>query len=188
MYTKKVQFNDFFGKKREAEVHFNLTSHEVFKLLVEFQAIFAWTEKMKDRDPDGVTDTAEVIEFYNYVEEIILAAWGSPDADGLHFRKGGVYDFKESALFHSCMQMFVEDPKAANELVDGLMPKDLQEIVKRADANLAELAKSSEAGDQDLAKQIQQLQALQAQQAAGQSAVTPIAPGAQTVPGQVVVG
>lgn len=184
MYIKKIEFNDFFGKKREQEVHFNLTSHEVFKLLVEFQAIFEWTEKMKDRDPDGKTDTAEVIEFYNNVEEIILAAWGQPDPDGLHFRKGGVYDFKESALFHKCMQLFVEDPKQANELVDGLMPKDLQEIVKRADANLAELAKSGEAPENIQA----QIDALLAQRAAaeGNTTVTPIAPGAQTVPGQVV--
>jgi hypothetical protein len=184
LYTKKVKFADFFGKEREATVHFNLTSHEVFKLLVEFQAIFAWTEKMKDRDPDAVTDTAEVIEFYNYVEDIILAAWGEPDPDGLHFRKGGVYDFKESALFHNCMQTFVENPAEANQLVDGLMPKDLQEIVKRADANLAELAKNPD-NDADLQKQID---LLLAQKAAQQSApaVTPIAPGVQTVPGQVV--
>jgi len=184
LYIKKIEFLDFFGKKREQEVHFNLTSHEVFKHLVEFQAIFEWTEKMKDRDPDGVTDTAEVIEFYNNVEEIILAAWGQPDPDGLHFRKGGVYDFKESALFHKCMQMFVESPKEANELVDGLMPKDLQEIVKRADANLAELAKSGEAPEALQA----QIDALLAQKAAAEapSTVTPIAPGAQTVPGQVV--
>lgn len=184
MYIKKIKFEDFFGKTREQEVHFNLTSHEVFKLLVEFQAIFEWTEKMKDRDPDGKTDTAEVIEFYNNVEEIILAAWGQPDPDGLHFRKGGVYDFKESALFHKCMQMFVEDPKQANELVDGLMPKDLQEIVKRADANLAELAKSGTAPENIQA----QIDLLLAQRAAaeGNTAVTPIAPGAQTVPGQVV--
>lgn len=184
MYSKKVVFNDFFGKRREEEVFFNLTSHEVFKLLVEFQAIFAWTEKMKDRDPDGVTDTGEVIEFYNYVEQIILEAWGVPDPDGRYFRKGGVYDFKESALFHKCMQMFVEDPKQANELVDGLMPKDLQEIVKRADANLAELAKSTDAGDQDLAARIAELQMLQAQQAP--PSVTAITPGAATVPGQVI--
>lgn len=186
MYIKKLEFNDFFGKKREQEVHFNLTSHEVFKLLVEFQAIFEWTEKMKDRDPNGVTDTAEVIEFYNNVEEIILAAWGQPDPDGLHFRKGGVYDFKESALFHKCMQLFVEDPAEANKLVDGLMPKDLQEIVKKADANLAALAKSGEAPDELQAR----LDALLAEKAAREAGttVTPIAQGAETVPGQVVVG
>jgi hypothetical protein len=186
LYIKKIEFDDFFGKKREQEVHFNLTSHEVFKLLVEFQAIFEWTEKMQDRDPNGKTDTAEVIEFYNNVEEIILAAWGQPDPDGLHFRKGGVYDFKESALFHKCMQLFVEDPAEANKLVDGLMPKDLQDIVKRADANLAELAKSGSAPE-DLQAKIDELMAQKAAADAG-TTVTPITPGAQTVPGQVVVG
>jgi hypothetical protein len=183
MYTKLVEFKDFFGKTRKQEVHFNLTSHEVFKLLVEFQAIFEWTEKMKDRDPDGVTDTAEVIEFYNHVENIILEAWGEPDPSGLHFRKGGVYDFKESALFHHCMQTFVENPREANELVDGLMPKDLQEIVKRADANLAELAKDPSTNE-DLAAEVERLRA---QVASANPTVTPVAPGAgQTVAGSVV--
>lgn len=147
MYSKLVEFDDFFGKKRKQEVHFNLTSHEVFKLLVEFQAVFAWTERIGEQDPDAVTDTAEVIEFYNYIEDILLAAWGVPDADGLYFRKGGVYDFKESAQFHSLMADFVSNPGEAQKLVDGLMPKDLQAIVKTADANLAQLAKSGEAPD-----------------------------------------
>ena len=183
MYTQNVEFDDFFGKKRKQEVHFNLTEHEVFKLLVEFQAIFEWTDKMQKQDPDAETDTREVIEFYNNLEEIILASWGVPDPDGLHFRKGGVYDFRESALFHSCMKMFVEDPAMANKLVDGLMPKGLQEMVKKADANLAALAKDPNTTE-DMAAELERLRA---QVADRMPAVSEIAPGAgQTVSGSVV--
>lgn len=181
MYSKLAEFDDFFGKKRKQEVHFNLTTHEVFKLLVEFQAIFAWTEKMENADPDGVTDTSEVIEFYNYIEQILLEAWGVPDADGLHFRKGGVYDFKESALFHSCMETFVSNPSEAQKLVDGLMPKNLQEVVKTADANLAALAKSGEAPDVLQAK-IDQLLAEKAERELAGPVTTPV------VAGEVVAG
>lgn len=177
MYNKLITFNDFFGKERKQEVHFNLTTHEVFKLLVEFQAIFTWTEQMEAADPEGETDTAEVIEFYNHIETIILEAYGVPSADGLHFRKGGVYDFKESALFHSCMEMFVAKPSDAQALVDGLMPKNLQEIVKSADAGLAELAKSGTAPDALQAK----IDALMAQRDAQQT-TTPV------VQGEVLVG
>lgn len=184
MYTKKIKFKDFFGKDREVETHFNLTTHEVFKKLVEFQAIFEWTEKMKDRDPDGVTDTQEVLDFYDNIEEILLSSYGVPDADGLHFRKGGRYDFQESALFHHCMQMFVTDPSEANELLDGLMPKDLQDLVKRADANIAKIVEAPET-DEDVREQLRRLQAQVAAQSPAET--TAIAPGAgQTVSGSVV--
>lgn len=140
MYIKTIPHKNFKDQVRNQEVQFNLTEHEVLKLLVEFKEIFDWQERLKGRDPNAETDTAEVIEFYNNFETILLAAWGELDADGDHFRKGGVYDFRESSVFHAAMKLFLEDQAEANRLIDGLMPKGLKDIVKSADSNLAELA------------------------------------------------
>lgn len=159
MYKKNIPHTNFAGKPRNQEVQFNLTEHEVFKLLVEFQAIFEWQKKLED-NPDGQTDTAEVIEFYNNLEEILLSAYGELDESGDHFRKAGRYEFSESSKFHACMKMFVEDPSEANKLLDGLMPKGLQEMVKKADANLAELAKNPDSSD-ELKLEIERLRARQ---------------------------
>lgn len=141
MYTKTIPHKNFRDKPRNQEVNFNLTEHEVLKLLVEFQAIFDWQDKLKKQDDDRPTDTEEVIEFYNNFEEVLLTAWGELSENGDHFRKGGRYDFAESSLFHATMKHFLQNPSEVNELLDGLMPKDMQDIVKAADANLAALAK-----------------------------------------------
>ena len=169
MYELKLPFKDLKDKPRNTVVHFNLFEREVFKLLVEFQAIFAWQEKLQKADPNGVTDTAEVIEFYNNLEEILLAAYGEPDADDLHFYKAGRYKFEESVMFNACMKLFVEDQLAANALIDGLMPKGLQELVQRADASLAEMAKS-DATDAQLRAEIDKLRAQISEQTSEQKA------------------
>jgi hypothetical protein len=147
MYIKTIPHKNFKDQVRNQEVQFNLTEHEVLKLLVEFKEIFDWQERLKGRDPNAETDTAEVIEFYNNFETILLAAWGELDADGDHFRKGGVYDFRESSVFHAAMKLFLEDQAEANRLIDGLMPKGLKDLVKNADANLAELAEKAKSDD-----------------------------------------
>jgi hypothetical protein len=155
MYTKVIPHKNFKGKPRNQEVQFNLTEHEVLKLLVEFKEIFDWQEQVSKRDPEGEIDTAEVIDFYNNFEAILLAAWGELDESGDHFKKGGVYEFKESSVFHAAMKLFLEDQAEANRLIDGLMPKGLQDMVKKAGGNLEELAEKAKndetgAGSADL--------------------------------------
>lgn len=135
MYEKLIPHKNFKGKVRNQTVHFNLTTHEFFKLLVEFKMIFDWQNKLEGEDPDAVTDTAEVIAYYTNLEEILLAAYGVPDEDGDHFRKAGRYDFAESSLFHATMELFVSDPTEAGKLVNGLMPEGLDELLKKLDAN-----------------------------------------------------
>ena len=143
MYEKVIEHKNFRGLQRAQPVQFNLTEHEVLKLLVEFKEIFAWQVRVGKRDPDAETDTGEVIEFYNNFEAILLAAWGELDESGDHFRKGGVYDFKESSVFHAAMALFLKDQGEANRLIDGLMPKGLKDLVQNTDANLAELAEKA---------------------------------------------
>jgi hypothetical protein len=159
MYTKTIPHKNFKDKVRNQEVQFNLTEHEVLKLLVEFKAIFEWQERLEARDPDAETDTAEVIEFYNNFEDILLAAWGELDESGDHFKKGGVYEFRESSLFHAAMKLFLEDQSEANKLIDGLMPKGLKDLVIAADSNLAVLAKNEGANSPAVNAEIARLTA-----------------------------
>ena len=138
MYTKKVPYTNFKGEPGNKEVQFNLEPREVFKLLKEFQSIFSWQESIKGRTVREL-DTEEVVEFYNNFEAVLLAAYGVMSEDGEQFSKAGRYDFEESAVFSACMTEFVSDPPETVKLVDGLMPKNLQELVKKADANAAAL-------------------------------------------------
>lgn len=160
MYTMNVPFKDFNGKPRKATVHFNLTESEVIKLLAELQGIDDWRKSISG--PERDLSAEEVVAFYNNFEEILLTAYGVPSEDGMYFRKSGRYDFQESALFNACMVEFLSNPEETGRFLDQTMPKDFGEIVKKADAGLAEAAKKTD--DQDLLAEIERLRAQVAQQ------------------------
>ncbi len=138
MYTKKIPFKDFNDNPHNSVVHFNLTEREVLKNLVSLKTIIEWKDSMGG--PDRELTTEEVVEFYNAFEDILLEAWGEPSADGLHFRKGGKYEFEESALFNACMVEFVTNPQETGSLLDGIMPKGMEDMVRKADANMIKAA------------------------------------------------
>jgi len=155
MYKKQVPFKDFNGKPHTTTVHFNLTEREIFKLMGEFQIVLDWFESM--RGPERQLETAEVVNFYTAFEDILLAAYGIPSDDGFYFRKGGRYDFEESALFNACMVDFVSNPTEVGKLIEAIMPKGLEDLIKTADENLVRAAKETD--DEDVQAQIQKLQA-----------------------------
>lgn len=157
MYTKSIPFKDFNGKPRNATVHLNLTETEVFKLLREFKLIFNWRESIQSNEVQEL-DTGEVIQFYTAMEEILLSAYGKPENDGLNFEKSERYTFQSSALFNATMLMFVTDPAEAIKMIDELMPKNMEDLVKTADENLAALAKQ-EGTSTEQQREIARLQA-----------------------------
>lgn len=146
MYTVKVPHKNYKGKPRNPEISFDLSVHEFLKLLVEFKRIFEWQEEVAKRDGTEETPTEEVVDFYTNFEEIILAAWGEMDDEGDHFRKGGVYDYRESSTHQEAMLMFLKDQQALNEMLQSLMPSGLEDLVKATEENLAALAKQAKAG------------------------------------------
>lgn len=157
MYTKTVPCKKLDGTPANITVHFNLFEREVFKLLVEFKAIFEWQDRIESADIRELP-TEDVVEFYNNLEEILLAAYGKPSADGLRFEKGERYEFEDSVAFNAIMTMFVNDPAEANKLIDGLMPKGLQKMIQNTDANIAALISSEDTPD-EIRKKIEALQA-----------------------------
>jgi hypothetical protein len=157
LYTKKLAFKDFKDRPQNMVLHFNLTERQVFTLLVEFQAIMRWRDEIM-ADPEGQTPTEEVVEFYNNLETILLESYGKPSDDGLYFDHPDQFRFKDSAMFNEIMVQFVSDPTQATELLDGLLPKGLQDMVKKADANIAELAKNPNT-DSELRAELERLRA-----------------------------
>ena len=157
MYQKSIPFKDFKGNPRNEVVHFNLTEREIFKNLVELQAIFDWRDRIKS-DKTVDLPVEDVVEFYNNFEKILLEAWGVPSEDGLHFRKDGRYDFEESALFAACMVEFVSNPEETFKLIDQIIPKGLQDMVQKADSNTSKMIESSDVPD-DLRSEVERLQA-----------------------------
>ena len=153
MYTKKVPFTDFKGQPRTMEVNFNLTIFQAMKLFREFTVITEWQESLAG--PERSLRSEEVMEFYSAFEEILLSAWGEPSEDGLHFKKGGRYDFEESALFSATMLMFLTDPPEAIKFIEETFPKDMEKLAKQVDTNTAKLLASS--SDEELKAELVRL-------------------------------
>lgn len=157
MYTVNVPFTDYKGKVQNKSVSFNLDTREVFKLLPEFLKVNKWMEENKKAAEERSLEPEEVLEFYNSLEAIMLEAYGEVSDDGLYFHKGGRYQFEESAMFNACMMMFVKQPQEATKMLDGLLPKELYEIVQNA--NPQDLAASVRIKAEDQAGEIARLQA-----------------------------
>lgn len=158
MYTKMIPFKDFNGKPRNQKLELNLEVREVVKLLVEFQSIFKWLDSNTGPDhEERELSTEEVVEFYNNLEKILLESWGKMSEDGLYFHKTERYLFEESKLFAATMEMFVSEPSEATKMVDGLMPKGMEELVRKSEGNLENLKNDPGTSDQ-LRAEVERLQ------------------------------
>lgn len=157
MYKLAVPYVDYKGKPRNTTVYFNLDGREVFRMLPQLKSVFEWMESNKNAEPRDLS-VEEVSSFYTDFEHILLEAWGEMSEDGEHFRKGGKYDFEESALFNACMILFVTKPEETAKLLDGIMPKELFEMVKNAD-NEQLLAATTQANLSDKDAEIARLKA-----------------------------
>jgi hypothetical protein len=148
LYTLTVPFKDYRGNERKEEVAFNLDAREVFKMLPELKSVFEWLESNKETEPRKL-GVEEVTSFYTSFEGILLEAWGEMSPDGLHFRKGGKYEFEESALFNACMVMFVTKPDETVKLLEGILPRELFDMVQNADAQQLAAATEAKVSDQE---------------------------------------
>lgn len=160
MYTKSIPFKDVDGKACNETVNFMLFERDVFRLLPQLKAVFDWQDSMKGEKRELTTE--EVVEFYTNFEEILLAAYGKPSADRKSFNRGNRYEFEETALFNACMVEFITNPQETGKLLDDILPKGMEDLVRKADDNLAKA--SSETKDEDMQAEIARLRAQLQQQ------------------------
>ena len=137
MYSKTVEFKDLNGRPRSVKLYFNLMETEVLKLLVEFKTISDWRSSLLEEEGIRELDPVEVVAFYTAFEEVLLSAHGRPVEDGLRFEKSNRYEFAESLAFNAVMMHFVSNPAEVGQLLEALLPKGIQEMVEKQDANLA---------------------------------------------------
>lgn len=158
MYEKVIPYKDYRDKARNEAIHLNLNTNEFFKLFPEFHRVLGWRDTLMAEEDVRELAPEEVRDFYNDLETILLEAWGVPSEDGRHFRKAGRYDFQESKLFEATMVMFLTDVQEANKMLEALMPKGMEEMVKKFEGNLDAMA-SAEETPEDVRAQIAALQA-----------------------------
>lgn len=130
MHKINVPYKNFNDQPRNKTVHFNLTQPEMFKLLNELATIQAIYDQMEVNGDQRELTPSEAVDFYTAFEEIILAAYGVPSADGEYFRKDGVYDFKESAILPAVTMIFVHDPTKIAEFMQKTLPAGMADDLR----------------------------------------------------------
>lgn len=146
MYSLTVPYKNYKNQPRNKTVTFHLDPPDIMKLSSEFNLVFNWRDEMKN-DPRDLAPE-EVIPYFTAFEEILLSCWGELSEDGEHFRRGGRYDFEESACFKAALMMFVTDPGMIVNFLDGVVPKDMEEVLKKQQENISKL-ESGEPGTND---------------------------------------
>lgn len=73
MYTKKVPFKDLHDKPQNMPVHFHLFPREIYKLILEFQAIYTWLDRVQQMEAVQDIPTEELLDFFNNFETIVLS-------------------------------------------------------------------------------------------------------------------
>lgn len=137
MYTKMVPFKDYNGKPRNMEVNFLLETRDVYKILKELNGIFEWRDSLEGEVRE--LSTEEVTEFFNNFETVLLAAWGKPSEDGLEFDRVERYRFEQSKLFSACMDMFLSDIGEVSKMLQEIMPKGMEDMVRKQAASLEKM-------------------------------------------------
>lgn len=125
MYEQTIQYKNYKGKLKNGTAYFNLDGREVFRMLPQLMSVFKWLDSNKAEEDVRDLTNEEVSNFYNELEELLLAGWGELSEDGETFRKSGKYDFQESALFNEIMMHFVFHPQDGIKLLVGMLPTDM---------------------------------------------------------------
>lgn len=138
MYTKTIAYKDFLGKPQNDTCHFNLETREIAKLLVELSEMFEWQESLVGGQKRQLS-TAEVAQFFNNFETVMLASYGELSSDGKRFYKDKRFDFEASKAFSAYMEECLVDPGEVAKFLDGVMTKDMALLVKKSEGNLEKL-------------------------------------------------
>jgi hypothetical protein len=167
MYEIRVPYKNFKQQPKNGTVQFNLEVNEVMHNFIELAWILEFRDKFEKLDGDIPNEL--MVEFFDNFESVLLAAWGVMSDDGEHFRKGGMFDFKESKLFSATMNHFITDFQALNVFLNNLLPPELEEIVKKQTESLEKLKKDNpNMSPEEIEAQIEKLRAMQVQTSEGE--------------------
>lgn len=126
MIAKTIKYKDFNDVERTETFLFNLTKTELSNL--NFKHHGTYGEQLK-----AIADSNDVKLVTELFNEIIIKAYGIKSEDGKNFRKSPeiVDDFVSSAAYDALMTELISNVDEAASLFVGMLPKDMQDEVKK---------------------------------------------------------
>ena len=131
MYKVHEKYTDYDGNERVEDFYFNLTKAEITDMeLTTEGGMSAMLNRII-----AAKDTSKLIAVF---KDLILKSYGQKSADGRRFIKSEelTKEFTETPAYSQIYLRLATDDKAATEFVNNVIPRDLQDEVKKAQGSV----------------------------------------------------
>lgn len=121
MYKKTITYTDYFDVERTEDFYFNLNESELMQLQLSTQRGFY-------NEMQALVDSHDGPKIMSVFNQIILKAYGEKSKDGRQFIKSPEISkaFSETPAYDKFFMEIIEDPKAASEFINGIVPSKMK--------------------------------------------------------------
>lgn len=123
MYTKRLDYIDYDGEKREETFRFNFNEDE----LVEMEMT---TEGGLQEMIQGIIDAKDRGELIKIFKKLILGSYGIKSADGKRFIKSEEIskEFSQTRAYTKMFMLLSSDDEEAAKFINGIMPEGMPKV------------------------------------------------------------
>lgn len=130
MIKKTITYTDYNGEKQSEDFYFNLSKAELTELNFSIDGGLETRIRriMNERDNKAIMAM---------FKDIILKSYGKKSDDGKRFIKSQELrdEFEQTEAYSELLMSFFDDAKKAADFINGILPKDMQDQIKAAQAN-----------------------------------------------------
>lgn len=132
MLKKTVTYTDFNDVERTEDFYFHLTEAELSEMDLDAEGNLA--DKLQK-----IIDSKNMKEIKDAFKWIVLKAYGEKSEDGRRFMKSDEIrnNFEATQAYSDIWVELATDADAASAFVNGIMPKKINEELKKQDKPLA---------------------------------------------------
>lgn len=129
MIKKTIEYTDFNDIAHEEDFYFNFTKDELIQLGVKYPGGL-------EAKIDRLIKTENTQEIYDIFRTIVLESYGEKSEDGKRFIKSEemAKAFSQTNAFSELIMSLVNDAEYAAKFMEGLLPKDLLDAVKKEES------------------------------------------------------
>lgn len=130
MLKKTITFTDYFGEERTQDFYFNLTKSELMEMNLS-------ADGGVERLVEKIIQTNDRKKLVTYFKEMVLKSYGEKSDDGFQFMKGEEITkrFEQSPAYDQLFMELVTDADKAADFINGIVPKELSEQMKKQQEN-----------------------------------------------------
>lgn len=128
MLKKTITYEDYNGIERTEDFYFNLSKSEIMSWQLGVSGGLA--ELLSK-----IVNAKDIPELVEYFEELILRAYGEKSPDGKQFIKSDelATAFKQTPAYDMLYMELIESEDYASEFVKGILPKDVEKMIREED-------------------------------------------------------